>query len=300
MPTVFFLSGSSCGLHLRCNCFFLAATCCFHLTRCQGWTAFLDLPMEPSSPAEWWNGSSGVARVRSWRYFSSKGHVYDLHTSQRSTKTTQTSPSNHVAGVQWINIQKIQWKKVAVNGFSQNHQWFHNLPDVCTAPALGRCLSALLCVARIPDFKRVVTEPQDFSRDPRDGGARKKNVMKHIWHVILHYLWWFCKRSLEDLNRSIDWWPTPGAKSSGFADGWHQCEPEHGGGATRSRRFPLHFRDLLVLPFNFTASGSNLGWFLGQGGLKHGYSPWPVLAAEIPCSLIERWTMTSRTVVFWG
>jgi len=115
-------------------------------------------------------------------------------------------------------------------------------------------------------------------------------------------IWRFCKRSLEDLNRSIDWWPTPGAKSSGFADGWHQCEPEHGGGATRSRRFPLHFRDLLVLPFNFTASGSNLGMVPGPRWLEARLFPLASSGSRNPMQsyrkMLELWILAP--LFFWG
>lgn len=122
-----------------------------------------------------------------------------------------------------------------------------------------RCLSALLCIARIPDFKRVVL-PGALGALGRLWGWR---LVAHFWSEIF-LLWKVLKLASEfgilwvssifglkeeSNNRGFAfliihrtqfganclrsqtahcWW-TPGTGSFGFADGWHQCESEYGG-----------------------------------------------------------------------
>lgn len=100
-----------------------------------------------------------------------------------------------------------------------------------------RCLSALLCIARIPDFKRVVLL----------GVADFWSVFFLLWKVLklaseFGFLWvssifedWHGLKK-ESKNRGfgvglligLNLGPT-GTDSFGFAYGWHQCESEYGG-----------------------------------------------------------------------
>lgn len=98
-----------------------------------------------------------------------------------------------------------------------------------------RCLSALLCIARIPDFKRVVLPGVAhfwsvfFVVEGLEASFRVR-ISLSFFHFLRIGMGWrkqFGANGLRSQTAHCSW--TPGTDSFGFADGWHQCESEYGG-----------------------------------------------------------------------
>ena len=199
------MHGAWSDLTLRYNYSFLAVTCSFLLTPFRGamWIRRQNANIWKEKPSHWHHTVANIEKTR-----LGSGFFYNFGFGLKSS-----------------------------HGFMHPVFYFWLVQTSRTLRVGGepRCLSALLCIARIPDFKRVVLPGVAhfwsvfFVVEGLETSFRVR-ISLSFFHFLRIGMGWrkqFGANGLRSQTAHCSW--TPGTDSFGFADGWHQCESEYGG-----------------------------------------------------------------------